>query len=66
MKIVLNGKEASVQKGMSIVNLVAEKNLNPDLVLVEYNYEVIKKESWPDIKLKDGDRLEIFQLVGGG
>lgn len=66
MKIVFNGKETDMPNGLSIADLVAEKKLNPNTVLAEYNYEVVQKEVWPDIKLKDGDRLEIFQLVGGG
>lgn len=66
MQIVLNGKAVGVQQGLDIAGLVLAKKMDPNLVLVEYNDQVIKKEDWPGVKLKDGDRLEVFQLVGGG
>ncbi|MCG8400207.1 MAG: sulfur carrier protein ThiS [Firmicutes bacterium] len=66
MQIVLNGKAVSVQAGLDVAGLVFEKKMDPNLVLVEYNGQVIKKEDWPGVKLKEGDRLELFQLVGGG
>jgi sulfur carrier protein len=66
MEIILNGKTVDVAEGLSIADLVAQKKLNPQMVIVEYNYQLANKDSWPDIKLRSGDRLEILHLVGGG
>jgi len=66
MKIVLNGKDEILTEGMTVAGLISLKGINPDTVIVEHNYELVKSESWPDIILKENDRLEILRLVGGG
>lgn len=66
MKITLNGREEALSEGTTVAGLIAMKGLNPDTVIVEYNYEVVKKEAWSGIVLKENDRLEILRFVGGG
>ena len=66
MKITLNGKEEISSRGMTVADLISSKGINPDTVIVEYNYELIKKEAWGGIVLKENDRLEILRFVGGG
>lgn len=66
MKIVFNGKEEIVPEGATVEGLIFLKGLNPGTVIVEHNYNLAKRESWPDIVLKESDRLEVLRLVGGG
>ncbi|SFQ95279.1 sulfur carrier protein ThiS [Desulfoscipio geothermicus] len=66
MKIFLNGKIADFVEGSSIADLVVLKKLNSNYVIVEYNNQIVQKDSWPEIQLKNEDKIEIFQLVGGG
>ncbi len=66
MKIILNGKTVDVEEGLSVADLVKRRKFNSNVIIVEYNYEVIKKEAWAQTRLKEGDRLEVLQLVGGG
>lgn len=66
MKIILNGKDVILSEGVTVAGLISLKKINPDTIIVEYNYELVKSESWPDIFLKENDRLEILRLVGGG
>ncbi|MDF9407397.1 MAG: bifunctional sulfur carrier protein/thiazole synthase protein [Pelotomaculum sp. PtaB.Bin013] len=66
MKIILNGKEDILPEGITVAGLISLKKINPDTIIVEYNYELVKSELWPDIFLKENDRLEILRLVGGG
>ena len=40
--------------------------VNLDHVAVGYNGEVIKKEEFAKVSLRDGDVLEIVRPVGGG
>jgi len=65
MKIVVNGKEESTDQD-TILNYVLEKKLEPKTVIVEYNFKIVKKDTWNDVKIKDGDNLEILNFVGGG
>jgi len=66
VKIVINGKEEIIEQDATIAGLIAQKALNPATIIVEYNYDLIKKETWRDIVLKEDDRLEILRFVGGG
>ncbi len=66
MKITLNGREENLGEGTTLAGLIAMKGLDPDTVIVEHNYELVKKEAWSGILLKENDRIEILRFVGGG
>ncbi|MFZ5634060.1 MAG: sulfur carrier protein ThiS [Bacillota bacterium] len=66
MKIILNGKEEIIPAGTTVERLVSARGLIPDHIIVEYNCDLVKKETWPGIVLKENDRLEILRFVGGG
>jgi len=43
--------------------------VDPRRVVVEFNREIINRSSWEEHvsrELKEGDALELVQLVGGG
>ena len=65
MEIQVNGAEERCGPG-SIASLVADRGLPPEALIVELNGEVIPQERWSQIRLRDGDRLELLSFVGGG
>jgi len=66
MKIILNGKEEILGEATTVAGLIALKEINPKVVIVEHNYTLIKKEDWNVTAIKENDRLEILRFVGGG
>jgi len=66
MKIVVNGKEQEAQEGITIKELLEKLELNPSQVAVELNKEIVKRAKYSETCLRDGDKLEIVRLVGGG
>jgi sulfur carrier protein len=66
MILTLNGKQESIDRPLSLDALVAAKELCPDKIVVEHNFNIISKEDWPKIMLKDQDMIEIVSFVGGG
>lgn len=66
MKIIINGKEEAVDENTTLEQVVASRGINPAGIIVELNYALVKRESWPDIILRENDRVEILRLVGGG
>lgn len=66
MQISVNGKEENLKQPMNILDFLISKGLDPDRVVVEYNYEIVKKEEWSSIILKENDQLEVLRFVGGG
>ena len=66
MKLIVNGEEKTLEKVSSISDLLQQLGLKPDRVAVELNREIAPRDSWTETLLKDGDKLEIVQFVGGG
>ncbi len=66
MEIKINGKIENVKNDLSIHNYLNLKGITTDLVVVELNKNIVKRETFNAIKLSEGDRLEIFEFVGGG
>ena len=66
MKLIINGEEKPVENVSSVSDLLRELGLKADRVAVELNREIAARTSWDSTRLKDGDRLEIVQFVGGG
>jgi sulfur carrier protein len=66
LKILVNGKGEFIEEGATVAGLIVRKALNPATIIVEYNHDLIKKEAWDSIVLKEHDRLEFLRFVGGG
>ena len=66
IEITLNGQSKTIQEGTTILDVLKGLELLPERVAVEYNLQILKKDQWSLARLRDGDRLEIVQFVGGG
>jgi thiamine biosynthesis protein ThiS len=66
MKIEVNSVQKEVAHGTSIDNLLTQLNIVPERVAVEVNLSVIDKNQFEQLFLKEGDRVEIINFVGGG
>ncbi len=61
MKIHLNGKTVSTKK-KTIRELLMEKDINPETVLVKRGRKMVPGEE----KLKKGDHIKTLKIVSGG
>ncbi len=66
MKLTINGEERSLENVSSLTSLLQNLGLKADRVAVELNREIVARGAWDATSLKDGDRVEIVQFVGGG
>ena len=66
MVIKINGKEEAIDTPGSLVELILNKELVPDHIVVEHNFRIAPKDEWADIRLKENDNIEIVSFVGGG
>ena len=64
--LTVNGKARPIEDSVDLETYLLSFGLNLQFVAVGYNGEVVKKESFASLKLKDGDILEIVRPVGGG
>lgn len=66
MEIILNGKEKTVSPDLNIEKLLEQLKVNPLTVVVELNLDILDKNNYNRIKLKENDKVEIVHFVGGG
>ncbi len=64
--MTVNGKSRELQASVDLASYLVSLGVNLQHVAVGYNGEVIKKERYPQVKLQEGDVLEIVRPVGGG
>ena len=69
MKIKVNGKEKNIEIENDKALLSSTLKLlgyNQNNVVVELNNLIINSTKWGNEILKEGDKLEIVSIVGGG
>ncbi len=66
IQVQVNGKEREIQSGLSVHELVESFDLNPLLIVVELNREVLSRDQFKDVQVSEGDALELVHFVGGG
>ncbi len=69
MNIKVNGEEKKIALDQENAQLSKALNLmgyKPNTIVVELNHLIINSLKWEQVKLKDGDNLEIVSIVGGG
>ena len=66
INLMVNGKPRALESGVDLESYLASFGVSLEHVAVGYNGEVIKKEQYPAVRLRDGDVLEIVRPVGGG
>jgi thiazole synthase len=66
IRIQVNGKERRAVRGATVTSLLADLDLQPAVVVVERNLEILDRSRYDEVVLEDGDRLELVHFVGGG
>ena len=69
MKIKVNGKEKNIELNNEKALLSSTLELlgyKPNTIIVEVNDLIVNSKKWDDEILREGDRVEIVSIVGGG
>ena len=68
MKINVNGKETLIRcnKNISLNETMKLLGYSSNTSVVELNKLIINSAEWQQKYIKDGDKLEIVSIVGGG
>jgi thiamine biosynthesis protein ThiS len=64
--ITLNGDRFELDQPITIADLLAKLDLDPRRVAVEHNLSIIRRHTFPEALVDDGDTVEIVNFVGGG
>lgn len=66
VELQVNGEPQTCAPQTLLPDLLEQLGLNPRLIAVEYNGEILHRQFWPQTQMQTGDRLEIVTIVGGG
>lgn len=66
MNIIVNGDAHDIDDGATVADLVHKLDLTPARVAIEVNEQLVRRATFGETPLHDGDRVEIVTLVGGG
>jgi sulfur carrier protein len=64
--IQVNGENHTCSGLTALPELLTQLELNPRLIAVEYNGEILHRQYWSGTQMRLGDHLEIVTIVGGG
>ncbi len=66
IRIQVNGKGREVAAGSTLADLVEAHGLRPEQVAIELNEALVARDRREATALREGDRVELVTLVGGG
>ena len=67
LEVTVNGEARALPAGSTVASLLAAHDLDPRLVVVELNREILRvRERFGERPLASGDVVEIVHFVGGG
>lgn len=66
IELVVNGKPVELDAPTPLLSYLEKLGVNPRTVAVEHNGEIIERSSFTSITLREGDKVEIVRMVGGG
>jgi sulfur carrier protein len=66
MRVTANGQRFECGDGLTVAAFIRSRELDPRYVVVERNGEPLERARYDEVRLADGDRLELVRAVAGG
>ncbi len=67
MKLIINGEEVTTKDGLNVNELLVEHNVKmPEMVSVELNGQILRRNVFEDTQLNENDKVEFLYFMGGG
>jgi len=66
VKIKINGKNFVIKPKMTLKDVITKYKIPEKKVAIELNKEIINKQNFRKIRIKDLDKIEIVHFIGGG
>ena len=65
MQVTINGKPEEIT-GSTVSDILKHKEIDPHMVAVELNAQIIERDQLNTTAVRDGDKLEFLFYMGGG
>ena len=66
VKLIVNGEEKSFNENSTLQTVITELKIEEKVMAAAVNMEIVKKDEWNNYIVKNDDKLELLQFVGGG
>jgi len=66
IQVFINGKKKSFSENNNLVSLLNILEIDGNGIAIEVNLVVIPKSQYKNIIIKNNDKIEIVQFIGGG
>lgn len=66
MLITVNGQPKEVSEHISLLDLLRQLGVKPEITAVQRNAEIVNRKAVDSTVLMDGDAIELIRIVGGG
>ena len=66
ISLQVNGEQRTCPAGLSLDQVLESLGYRPQLVVVEFNGEILARGRWSSQMVQEGDGLEVVTIVGGG
>jgi len=66
MNLIVNGEDVVAKDGITLLEFLQSRNIEEKVMAAAVNMDIVKQTQWGDFELKDGDKLELLDFVGGG
>jgi thiamine biosynthesis protein ThiS len=64
--VTLNGRPRQLPAGITLPSLLDEIGVDRRTIAVAHNGEVVPRDHYEAVVLRDGDAVEVVRMVGGG
>ncbi len=67
MNLQINGDQVTLSTDLNTIqDVIDHYQIKNQVVIVEHNDQILEKDTHGQTEIKDGDKLELIQFVGGG
>ena len=66
MNLIVNGEQKEFNENSTLQAVINELKIEDKVMAAAVNMEIVKKDEWSNYIVKDDDKLELLQFVGGG
>lgn len=66
MKLIVNGENKEFPENSTLQTVITKLQIEDKVMAAAVNMEIVKKDQWNSFIVKENDKLELLQFVGGG
>lgn len=66
MRLTVNGETKEYASGITLLEMMKKLGISDKVMAAAVNMNIVKQESWDTHLLKDEDKVELLDFVGGG